>query len=137
MTDALYWMHGRMDTADIGVVCLFSGVSYIARGWVSEDDALENMERWRRNLKCSLRRLWHVFLVPRLRLIGGEQVVESERPSKLPTRVRYQQREQENADRSDSGTDVRHEGMMRVETRCLYVCRTPLDEIESGRTNVP
>lgn len=59
------------------------------------------------------------------------------RPSKLPTRVRYQQREHENADRSDSGTDVRHEGMMIVETWCLYVCRTPSDETERGRTIVP
>ncbi len=75
--------------------------------------------------------------MPRLRLSGVEQLLEGERPSKLSTRVRRQQREQENADRSDSGTDVRHEGMMIVETRCLYVCRTPLDEIESGRTNVP
>ncbi len=62
MTDALYWMQGRVDTADIWAGFLASGVSYTDRGWVSEDDALEDMERWRRNLKCSLRRLWHVFL---------------------------------------------------------------------------
>jgi len=43
-TDALYWMHGEMDTADIGVGCLASGVSYTECGWLGEEDALEEME---------------------------------------------------------------------------------------------